>query len=73
MQKSFEPCVYLDGGRSHHPGLVKVQRNNMGEATGVAVHAGGGVPKGLQNGVDRLPFLHCTHRGERQARKRKLP
>lgn len=32
----------------------------MREATGVAVHAGGGIPKSLQNRVDRLPFLHYT-------------
>lgn len=51
---------YLDGGGGHLPGLVEVQRHHVGEAAGVAVHGGGAVSEGLQDGVDRLPLLGCV-------------
>ena len=51
--------VYLDGGGGDLPGLVKVQRHHVGEAAGVVVQAGGGVAKGLQGRVHRLPLLRC--------------
>lgn len=57
MSLNFWGILYLDGGRGHLAGLVKVQRDDLGEAAGVGVHGGGTVPKGLQDGVDSLPFF----------------
>lgn len=57
MSRGFTGFLYLDGGGGHLAGLVKVQRDDLGEAAGVGVHGGGAVPEGLQDGVDSLPFL----------------
>lgn len=56
----FPSASHLDGGGGHLPGLVEVQRHHVREAAGVAVHGGGAVPEGLQDGVDRLPLLGCV-------------
>lgn len=50
---------YLDGGGSHLTSLVKVQGEDLGEAGGTAIHDGGAVPKGFQEGGQGLPLLHC--------------
>lgn len=48
---------YLDWSGSHLTGLVKVQRDDVGEAAGVPVHGRAAVPKRLEDGVDGLPLL----------------
>lgn len=50
---------YLDGGRSHLASLVKIQGEDLGVAGGTAIHNGGAVPKGFQEGGQSLPLLHC--------------
>lgn len=37
----------LDGGRGHLTSLVKIQRDDLGEAACVIVHRGGTVSEGL--------------------------
>jgi hypothetical protein len=56
---------YLDGGRSHLASLVKVQGEDLGEAGGTAIHDGGAVPKGFQEGGQSLPLLHCRAQSQR--------
>lgn len=53
---------HLYGGRCHLPSLVEVQRDDLGEAGGVAVHAGAAIAKSLQDGVESLPLLRCGKR-----------
>lgn len=48
---------YLDRGRGHLAGLVKVQRDNLGEAACIWIHGSSTVPKRFQYSVDCLPFL----------------
>ena len=55
---------HLNRGGGHLASLVKVQGEDLGEAGGVAVHDGGAIPKGFQEGGQSLPLVHCR----RQAR-----
>lgn len=50
---------HLNRGGGHLAGLVKVQGEDLGEAGGVAVHDGGAIPKGFQEGGQSLPLVHC--------------
>lgn len=56
----WSPHLYR--GRRHLPSLVEVQRDDLGEAGGVTVHAGAAIAKSLQDGVESLPLLHCGKR-----------
>lgn len=53
------PAPHLYGGGRHLPSLVEVQGDDLGEARGVAVHAGAAIAKSLQDGVESLPLLRC--------------
>lgn len=48
---------YLDWSGSHLTRLVKVQRDDVGEAARVPVQGRAAVPKRLKDGVDGLPLL----------------
>lgn len=50
---------HLYGGGCHLPSLVEIQGDDLGEARGIAVHAGAAIAKSLQDGVERLPLLRC--------------
>ena len=50
---------HLNRGGGHLASLVKVQGEDLGEAGGVAVHDGGAIPKGFQEGGQSLPLVHC--------------
>lgn len=45
--------------------LVKVQGEDLGEASGIAIHDGWAVSKSFQEGIQSLPLLHCRTQAQR--------
>lgn len=57
LSRCLKFCLHLNRGWCHQACLVKVQGNNVGEAACIPIQTSGGVPKSLQDRIDRLPFL----------------